>query len=100
MISRLKISVCAATLTGILAGIALSGTVTHAAIKPLSKTDAKIYSTALAAAAKGNWLSAHRQTSKIRNKLPAKVLRWLELSQRGNRKSFGQISEFVLKNDN
>jgi soluble lytic murein transglycosylase len=108
MISRVKISVCAATLTGILGGVALSGTVTHAATpavthaatKPLSKTGAKIYSTALTAAARGNWRSAHRQASKIRDKLPAKVLRWLELSQRGNRKSFGQISEFVFKNDN
>lgn len=100
MISRVKISVCAA----ILAGFALTGTVTHAAIpgapKPLSKSDAKMYSSALAAAAKGNWRSAHRQASKISGKLPAKVIRWLELSQRQNRKSFARISEFVFKNDN
>lgn len=103
MTSRVKISVCAA----ILAGITLSGTVTNAATRvttqgappPLSKNEAKIYSTALAAAEKGNWRSAHRQASKIRSKLPAKVIRWLELSQRGTRKSFGQISKFVFDND-
>lgn len=100
MFSRVKISVCAA----ILAAFALFATATHAtphaAAQPLSKTEAKTYSVALAAAAKGNWRSAHRQASRIRNKLPAKILRWLELSQRGNRKSFGAISEFVFDNDN
>lgn len=111
MISRVRISVCAA----ILAGIALSGTAAltvtlsaavksaHAAAtpatRPLSRTEAKTFAAALAAAAKGNWRNAHRQAAKIRNRLPAKVLRWLELSQRGNRRSFGSISAFVFDNN-
>ncbi|MFT5485752.1 MAG: soluble lytic murein transglycosylase [Paracoccaceae bacterium] len=99
MISRVKINVCAA----ILVGITLSGTTIHAATqplsKPLSKSEAKLYSTALTAAEKGNWRSAHRQANKIRGELPAKVMRWLELSQRGNRKNFDAISGFVFEND-
>lgn len=95
MNSRVKISICAA----VLASISLTGLTTHAASKPLSQSEAKIYSSALRAAEKGNWQSAHRQTSKIPDKLPAKVLRWLELAQRGSGKSFETISDFVLKND-
>lgn len=96
MNSRVKISVCAA----ILAGITLSGTTGHAAPHPLSKAEARTYSSALADAARGNWRSAHRRAAKIRDKLPAKVIRWLELSQRGNQKSFAKITEFVRNNDN
>lgn len=95
MISRVKIGVCAA----VLAGISLTGTTTQAVSQSLSKSDAKIYSTALRAAEKGNWRSAHRQASKIRDKLPAKILLWLELSRRGNGKDFSAISEFVFQND-
>ena len=35
----------------------------------------------------------------MRKELPSKILKWLELSQRGNPHSFGKISKFVLDND-
>tara|TARA_R110002072_G_scaffold25147_2_gene84573 strand:- start:593 stop:2569 length:1977 start_codon:yes stop_codon:yes gene_type:complete len=99
MFSRAKISVC----TAILAGFTLSGTVTLAATqsstRPLSKTEAKIYSAAIADAGKGNWASAYRRAGKIHGKLPVKVIRWLELSQRGNKRDFDTISRFVVEND-
>ena len=95
MFSRLKYGVFAVTL----ASITLSGTILHASPTPLSKSEAKTYSSALADAAKGNWRSAHRRAAGIRQELPAKILQWLELSAQGNRSSFGEISEFVLKND-
>lgn len=96
MILRVKYCVCAAALLG----IALSGLNSHASPLPLSKSEAKTYSSAIADAARGNWRSAHRRAAGIRQELPAKILQWLELSAHGNRYSFETISGFVLKNDN
>ena len=96
MILGVKYGVCAAALLG----IALSGATTHASALPLSESEAKTYSSAIADAARGNWQTAHRRAAGIRQELPAKILHWLELSAQGNRYSFETISEFVLKNDN
>ena len=95
MYSHAKYSFCAV----VLGGITLSGITVHASPAPLSKSEVKTYSSALAEAAKGNWRSAHRQAAGIRKELPSKILKWLELSQRGNPHSFGKISKFVLDND-
>ena len=65
---------------------------------PLSKADAKAYSAALQAAAKGNWKTANRRTARISGDLPKKLLRWMELSSRGTRRTFFDISNFVLQN--
>ena len=62
MILRVKYCVCAAALLG----IALSGLTAHASSLPLSKSDAKTYSSAIADAARGDWRGAHRRASGIR----------------------------------
>ena len=71
----------------------------HAASSsPLSKADAKAYAAALQAATKGNWKTANRRAARISDDLPKKLLRWMELSSRGTRRTFSDISEFILQN--
>lgn len=66
--------------------------------KPLTGEDAKRYAAALKNADRGNWTRAHRQASKLAGELPAKLLRWMEMSNRGNRYGFAAISGFVRNN--
>lgn len=79
--------------------VGLSVPVSAAAATPaaLNAHDTKIYASALKDAERGNWKRAHRQASKIRDELPAKLIRWMEMANRGNRYSFKTISDFVLK---
>lgn len=83
--------------TAIASGLSVIVSTTTIASTPLSPREAKSYASALKDAERGNWQRAHRQAAKIRGKLPAKLIRWMELASRGNRHSFRTISEFVLK---
>lgn len=85
-------------ITVAIAGLLLAVSVTAAATKPLSKQEAKTYASALKDADRRNWRRAHRKASKIGDKLPQKLLRWMEMSSRGNRHDFAAISNFVLNN--
>jgi soluble lytic murein transglycosylase len=85
-------------LAAVFASLVLPAPPAEAAAKPLSSQDAKRYAGALKNADRGNWTRAHRQASKTAGKLPAKLLRWMEMSKRGNRYSFSAISKFVLNN--
>jgi len=65
---------------------------------PMSKADAKAYTAALQAATKGKWKTANRRAARISDDLPKKLLSWMELSSRGTRWTFSEISSFVLQN--
>jgi len=64
----------------------------------LSARDHQRYRGAFAAAKTHNWKSAHRQANRTDNKLPAKIIRWLEYRRTGANVSFSEITEFVRQN--
>ncbi len=63
----------------------------------LSKEDQQIYRTAFAAARANDWPTAMQTAEQAREKLPGKVLRWLELRQ-SDAVAFADIVEFVDRN--
>lgn len=65
---------------------------------PLGKEDAALYAEAFAAAERGDWRRARALASRAADKLPAKVLRWMEMAERGNGFSFEEIAAFVEGN--
>lgn len=81
----------------VLAGLAVPAPL-NAAVKPLNKRDAQTYSAALTDAQKGNWTKARRQAETIKDKLPAKLIRWMEMSSRGTGQDFVSISGFIQQN--
>ena len=64
----------------------------------LSAQDERHYRDAFRWAGRNNWVMSGRQARQAKNQLPAKVLRWMELSQRGNSASFGEIVAFIDAN--
>ena len=64
----------------------------------LSLSDQRIYRNAFAAAKAGRWRSVHRLVANAENPLPAKVLRWLEMSESGAGASFEDIATFIQQN--
>ena len=64
----------------------------------LSARDQQRYRGAFAAAKTHNWKSAHRQAKRTDNKLPAKIIRWLEYRRTGANVSFSEITGFVRQN--
>jgi soluble lytic murein transglycosylase len=80
-------------LTGVLrANAALADTAS------LSDRDKAIYQQAFAAAANDRWKEARRLAAKAKNKLPAKVLQWLDLTRPGPGRSFDEMTQFYLDN--
>jgi soluble lytic murein transglycosylase len=64
----------------------------------LNERDLKRYRGAFAAAKTHNWKSAHRQAALADNKLPAKIIRWLEYRRTGANVSFEKITDFIRSN--
>jgi soluble lytic murein transglycosylase len=64
----------------------------------LSDRDLKRYRGAFAAAKTHNWKSAKRQAERASNKLPAKIIRWLEYRRTGANVSFPALTKFIRDN--
>ncbi|MBT3704006.1 MAG: hypothetical protein HOG12_20960, partial [Alphaproteobacteria bacterium] len=64
----------------------------------LSARDLKRYRGAFAAAKTHNWKSAHRQADLASNRLPAKIIRWLEYRRTGANVSFTALTKFIRDN--
>ena len=82
----------------VLAGLAAPVSLNAAAAKPLSKRDASTFTSAMTNAEKGNWKNARRQAATIKDRLPAKLIRWMEMSSPGTRLDFAAITGFIAKN--
>lgn len=64
----------------------------------LSKSDQRLYERAFAAADRGRWAAAHNTASQARQKLPAKVLRWMHMTRRDRAHRFEDIAGFMAAN--
>jgi soluble lytic murein transglycosylase len=64
----------------------------------LSSKDIAIYKQAFAAVAKDRWDEAQAIAAKAKNKLPGKVIQWLNLTRPGPGRSFDDITTFMVKN--
>lgn len=64
----------------------------------LSKSDRHLYERAFSAADRGRWSAAHNTASQARNKLPAKVIRWLHMTRRDRAHRFEDIARFLEAN--
>ena len=94
MSSITKISIYTAIFAGFWLPQPLGATVSH----PLSHTEATTFSSAVRSATKGNWISAHRAASTLKDGLPAKILIWMDISRHGTKQSFSAIADFITKN--
>ena len=94
MSSITKISIYTAIFAGFWLPQPLDATVSH----PLPHTEATTFSSAVASGTKGNWISAHRATSTLKDGLPAKILIWMDMSRHGTKQSFSAIADFITKN--
>ncbi len=80
-----------------LAGVLLCTPPAFAAA-PLSDTDKVIYRQAFKKAERGKWSWVDRMTRKATERLPAKILTWLNMTQPGNKFSFEAIRDFIRDN--
>lgn len=64
----------------------------------LSANDKAIYLQAFAAVENDRWKEARRLADKARNKLPGKVIQWLDLTRPGPGRSFEEMTQFYLDN--
>ena len=69
-----------------------------AASELLSKADKAAYSRAFAAAERNDWRKAHRLARSARERLPAKVLLWLDMTRQDTRRTFSEIASFIERN--
>src|SRR5689334_16328918 len=90
---RVRIFVLAA----LLAASLLAGAAGAARADLLSPDDRAAYRAAFAAARAGDWAGARTAADRAQEKLPAKVLRWLEL-HRNREAGFGDIVRFADEN--
>ncbi|MGB0575971.1 MAG: hypothetical protein ACPGPC_07420 [Alphaproteobacteria bacterium] len=67
-------------------------------LKLLSKPDVKQYEAAFRAAKRGQWTTVDQIAKRGRSKLPRKLLRWLDMKQRGTTASFDDITTFIRQN--
>lgn len=67
-------------------------------LKLLSKPDVKQYKAAFKAAKRGQWTTVDQIAKRGRSKLPRKLLRWLDMTQRGTTASFDDITTFIRQN--
>ncbi len=63
-------------------------------LSPLSETDAKIYASAFAAAARGRWARAHSLAAGAKSRTLAKAIDWLDMGRPGTNRDFGEIAAF------
>jgi soluble lytic murein transglycosylase len=78
--------------------IALPSFAAHAEL--LSAHDREAYAAAFRAAGADKWEDAWREAAQAKEKLPQKVLRWMELSRGGSAASFADITAFIEANPN
>jgi soluble lytic murein transglycosylase len=78
-----------------LAAAALAAVAGGAQAAWLSQSDERAYTHAFAAANKGNWQRAHGIAARAKDRLPAKVITWMEMSERRNRVPFAEIARFI-----
>jgi soluble lytic murein transglycosylase len=64
----------------------------------LSSSDIAIYKQAFAAVSRDRWPEAQAIAAKAKNRLPAKVIQWLNLTRPGPGRSFDEITAFMAKN--
>ena len=64
----------------------------------LSDRDKAIYQQAFAAVDNDRWKEARRLAAKAKNKIPAKVIQWLDLTRPGPGRSFDEMTQFYLDN--
>ncbi|MGB0630088.1 MAG: lytic transglycosylase domain-containing protein [Alphaproteobacteria bacterium] len=64
----------------------------------LSKSDRHLYERAFAAADPGRWAAAHNTASQARDKLPAKVIKWMHMTRRDRAHRFEDIAAFMKAN--
>ncbi len=69
-----------------------------AAAETLSAGDKAVYRAAFKAVEKDKWSDARRIAGQAKNKLPAKVIQWLDLTRPGLGRSFDEISQFMREN--
>ena len=75
-----------------------SGSVLANASIRLSESDQQLSERAFTAADRGRWTTAHSTASKAREKLPAKVLRWMHMTRRDRSHRFKDIAGFMADN--
>ncbi|MEO5374539.1 MAG: lytic transglycosylase domain-containing protein [Alphaproteobacteria bacterium] len=76
----------------------LMGAVAPGQAGQLSDTDQRLYRAAFAAADNDEWNKVHSLTGKAHNRLPGKVLRWMEYVSPRSGASFMEITDFVRNN--
>lgn len=64
----------------------------------LNKSDLARYQAAFKAAGKKNWQAAQNHARRAKDRLPAKILRWMAMSTPGNDIPFQEISAFIGAN--
>ncbi|MPY71444.1 MAG: transglycosylase SLT domain-containing protein [Alphaproteobacteria bacterium] len=64
----------------------------------LADDDVRAYAHAFAAVAQGNWKRARGIAARAKDRLPAKVITWMELTVRRNTASFDEITRFIERN--
>ena len=64
----------------------------------LSAGDKAIYRSAFKAAEQDHWVDARRLAGMARNKLPAKIIQWLDLTRPGPGRPFDEITQFIRDN--
>jgi len=85
-----------AVATSILLGLTLLGT--NPANATLGSEDARLYREAFKAAERGQFPEARRAAARAREDLPAKVIRWMELTASDTKADFKELREFLDKN--
>ncbi|MEQ8194207.1 MAG: lytic transglycosylase domain-containing protein [Rhodospirillales bacterium] len=81
----------------VLAAIAGPG-IPAATAKTLTDKEVKQAQAAFRAADENRWKRAERIAKDIGDPLPAKIIRWLDMTRPGSSASFGEISAFIAKN--
>lgn len=77
---------------------ALSWGAARADTASLSDRDKAIYQQAFSAVANDRWKEARRLAATAKNKLPAKVIQWLDLTRPGPGRSFEEMTKFYIDN--
>jgi soluble lytic murein transglycosylase len=67
-------------------------------LKLLTKSDTKKFKSAFKSAKRSQWTAAHQTARQGRSKLPRKMLRWMDMTQRGTTASFSEITRFIRQN--
>lgn len=68
------------------------------AAERLSERDQRIYAEAFAAVDKAQWVKARQIAERAKDPLLAKVIQWLDLTQPGPGRSFGEMQQFLAEN--